>query len=71
MNIRQLNDANTMIKRLGIAVAVDSDKLLRTFAARYDTALESRKFCVLGYPEKLENRQILSFHDNCDQRNSP
>ena len=53
---------------------MDSDKLLRTFAARCDTALEGRKLCALGYPEKLEkleNRQIVSFHDNCDQSKCP
>ena len=61
----------TLSESLGIAVSVDSDKLLRTFAARCDTALESRKFCVLGYPEKLENRQILSFHGDCEQSKSP
>ena len=66
-----MNDTNTMIKSVDIAVSVDSDKLLGTGAARCDTALESRKFCVLGYPENLENRQILSFHDNCDQSKSP
>ena len=28
MNIRQLNDANTMIRKLSIAVSVDSDNFL-------------------------------------------
>ena len=62
-NIRQLNDANTM--SLGIAVSVDSVKILRSFAAtcRCDTVLESRKFCGLGYPEKMVNRPILSFRE--------
>ena len=29
--------------------------VLRTFAARCETALENRNLCGLGYPEKPEN----------------
>ena len=54
MNIRQLNDANTMIRKFSIVVLVYSDMILRTFAARCETALESRNFCGLGYPEMPE-----------------
>ena len=39
---------------LGIANLVYIDMILRTFAARCETALESRNLCGLGYPEKLE-----------------
>ena len=63
MNIRPLTDANTMIKKFGIAVSADTDTILRTFAARCDTALGSRKFCGRGYSYRLENRPILSFRD--------
>ena len=48
---------------LGIAVSVDSDKILRTFAARCETALDSRKSCGMGYHDQLETRPILSFPD--------
>ena len=59
MSIRQLNDANTMIRKLRHCNSVDSDNILRTFAARCDTTLESRNFCGLGYLEKLKNKTFF------------
>ena len=38
----------------GIVVLVYSDMILRTFAARCETALESGNLCGLGHPEKPE-----------------
>ena len=48
---------------LGIVVLVGSDTIFRTFAARCETALDSRKLCGLGYPDLLEIQPILSFRD--------
>ena len=39
MNIGQLNDINTMIRELSIVALVYIDMILRTFAARCETAL--------------------------------
>ena len=52
MNIGQLNDANTMIRKLSIVALFYNGMILRTFAARCETALESRNLCGMGYPEK-------------------
>ena len=54
MNIRRLNDANTMIRKFRHCSFSYSDMILRTFAARCETALESRNVCRLCYPEKPE-----------------
>ena len=54
INVRQLNDANTMIKKFRHCSFSYSDMILGTFAAICETALESRNLCGLGCPEKPE-----------------
>ena len=53
MNIRQLNDANTMIRKYTRhVVLVNSDMILGTFATRCETALEMEKFEWTGLSRK-------------------
>ena len=49
---------------LDIVVLVYSKMVLRTFAARCETALESKSLCGLGYPEKSEKYTDVEL---CDQ----
>ena len=56
----------------GISDSVDSDKILRTFSARCDTALESRNFCGLGYLEKVsEHDQEIPQSQTADNPVAP